>query len=94
MSLDPRSIATLGVGYGARALAYLGLWPTTVPAPTPHREIGRSGRSHTIVRVPKRLVRREVQTPDGPLIILVPDDWTTDDLMTLTTALVLTDALD
>lgn len=66
--------------------------PPVVPVVTPSR--GSLGRSHTIVRVPKRLVRREVQTPDGPLIILVPDDWTTDDLMTLTTALVLTDALD
>jgi len=27
MSLSPRAIATLGVGFGAVSVAYLGLWP-------------------------------------------------------------------
>lgn len=27
MSLNPRAIATLGIGFGAELTAYLGLWP-------------------------------------------------------------------
>lgn len=53
----------------------------------------RTYRSRTLRRVPKRLIERELQTPDGPLRILVPDDWTDGDLLDLTTALVLADAL-
>lgn len=40
MSLNPRSIATLGIGYGALPMAMLGLWsvggaqPAVPPAPT------------------------------------------------------------
>ncbi len=34
--LSARSIATLGVGFGARQVAHLGLWPTgDTPPPTP-----------------------------------------------------------
>lgn len=34
--LSARSIATLGVGFGARQIAHLGLWPTgDAPPPTP-----------------------------------------------------------
>ena len=34
--LSARSIATLGVGFGARQIAHLGLWPTgDTPPPTP-----------------------------------------------------------
>lgn len=42
MSLNPRAIATLGIGYGALPMAMLGLWPAggaqpAVPlAPTIH----------------------------------------------------------
>lgn len=31
MSLNPRAIATLGVGFGAVSIAYLGLWPIGTP---------------------------------------------------------------
>lgn len=34
-SLDPRAIATLGIGYGARGMATLGIWPLGTPAPQP-----------------------------------------------------------
>jgi hypothetical protein len=36
VSLSPRAIATLGVGFGAVSVAYLGLWPvSTSVEPTP-----------------------------------------------------------
>ena len=35
MSLNPRAIATLGVGFGAVSIAYLGLWPTGTPPVEP-----------------------------------------------------------
>lgn len=35
MSLNPRAIATLGVGFGAASIAYLGLWPTGTPPVEP-----------------------------------------------------------
>lgn len=95
MSLDPRSIATLGIGYGARAVACLGLWTSEAPPQPPPAVVTqapRAGRSR-IMRRPRRYVERELQTPEGPLIVLVPDDWTADDLLTLATSLVLTDAL-
>jgi hypothetical protein len=34
VSLSPRRIATLGVGFGALSVAYLGLWPVAVEPPT------------------------------------------------------------
>jgi hypothetical protein len=58
------------------------------------REVGRAVRSRTLRRKPKRLVERELQTPDGPLRVLVPDDWTADDMLTLATALVVTGVFD
>jgi hypothetical protein len=97
VSLDPRAIATLGVGYGARLVAYLGLWPTGAepPGPVDPGPPGTAGGG--IRRLTRkrsgRTVKREIQTPDGPLIVVVPDDWTADDLMTLTQALLLADAL-
>jgi hypothetical protein len=33
MSLSPRAIATLGIGYGPRPTALLGLWPTAPGEP-------------------------------------------------------------
>lgn len=48
MSLNPRSIATLGIGFGPRHTATLGLWPTTVPpipAPEPDGAGGRRRRT-------------------------------------------------
>lgn len=33
MSLNVRAIATLGIGFGAVSVAYLGLWPVTSPPP-------------------------------------------------------------
>jgi hypothetical protein len=35
VSLNPRAIATLGVGFGAISIAYLGLWPTGITPPEP-----------------------------------------------------------
>lgn len=35
MSLNPRAIATLGVGFGAVSVAYLGLWPVSTPVEPP-----------------------------------------------------------
>ena len=35
MSLNPRAIATLGVGFGAVSIAYLGLWPPGTPPVEP-----------------------------------------------------------
>lgn len=35
MSLSPRAIATLGVGFGAVSVAYLGLWPLSITPPQP-----------------------------------------------------------
>ena len=59
----------------------------------PRSQQPRAVRSRTLRRSPKRYIEREIDTPDGPMIVLVPDDWTADNLMTLTTALVLADAL-
>lgn len=35
MTLNPRAIATLGVGFGAVSIAYLGLWPVGTPPVEP-----------------------------------------------------------
>ena len=42
--LDPRAIATLGIGFGAAVSMRLGLWPVTA-APVPERESSVSGGS-------------------------------------------------
>ena len=44
MSLNPRAIATLGVGFGAISIAYLGLWPTGITPPEPPVVGPTSGR--------------------------------------------------
>lgn len=95
MSLSVRAIATLGLGFGARSMAYLGLWPSEITEPTPDLPPpsgGGMGRLRTR-RLTRGYVEREIATPDGPLIVVVPEEWTADDLMTLTQALVLADAL-
>ena len=62
--------------------------------PTEPVEPGTGGGiRHRLMRRINRRIEREIQTPSGPLIVVVPDDWTADDLLQLTTALVLTDAL-
>jgi hypothetical protein len=90
-------MATLGVGFGARVMAYLGLWPVTTAPPAPidpgPGEGGGGVRLRTR-RLTRGYVEREIQTPDGPLIVVVPDDWTADDLMTLTQALLLAGRLN
>lgn len=35
MSLNPRAIASLGVGFGALSVAYIGLWPVGEPTRPP-----------------------------------------------------------
>jgi hypothetical protein len=35
VSLSPRAIATLGVGFGALSVAYVGLWPVSTPVDPP-----------------------------------------------------------
>jgi hypothetical protein len=62
VSLDPRWIATLGVGYGARAIAYLGLWPSTTPPQPP--TVG-----HGYGFLPERQKRRD--TDDDALVLLL-----------------------
>lgn len=44
MSLNPRAIATLGVGFGAISIAYLGLWPVSITPPIqpPYQPSGSS----------------------------------------------------
>jgi hypothetical protein len=73
---------------------WLGRVLTPGAAPAVVREVGRAVRSRTLKRIPKRLIEREIQTPDGPLKVLVPDDWTADDLLTITTALAMSGVFD
>lgn len=61
--LSPRAIATLGVGYGARLSACLGLWPSAErPAVIPLRE---DGAGLVAARAARR--RRE----DDDLLVMV-----------------------
>jgi hypothetical protein len=75
-------------------------WPggaggTVEPPPTsPPTESGGGVIRPRVMRRRDGFVEREIATPAGPLIVVVPDDWTAEDLMTLTTALVLADALN
>lgn len=75
-------------------------WPggttDTVTPPTPvlPPDSGGGVIRPRVMRRRDSFIEREIQTPDGPLIVVVPDDWTADDLMNLTTALVLADALN
>jgi hypothetical protein len=75
-------------------------WPggttgTVEPPPITPPATGGSGVIRPrVMRRRDGFVEREIATPAAPLIVLVPDDWTADDLMTLTQALVLSDALN
>jgi hypothetical protein len=54
MSLNVRAIATLGIGFGAVSVAYLGLWPVAdgvIEQPVP---IGAAG-----LRLPQRIDLRD-----------------------------------
>ena len=68
MSLNPRAIATLGVGFGATAVAYLGLWPvgTPVEPPVPPSFVGGFGPA--VVTAPRLTVSRD----DRDLLELLP----------------------
>jgi hypothetical protein len=64
VSLNPRAIATLGVGFGATAIAYLGLWPIGAPVEPPAESARRpSGPAPFIVdyqpELPDVLLRLE-----------------------------------
>lgn len=60
--------------------------PVPIPEPRPRRS--------RLMHKPRRYVEKELQTPDGPMIVLVPAEWTADDMLDLATALVLADALN
>jgi hypothetical protein len=71
VSLSPRAIATLGVGFGATAVAYLGLWPIGAPVdppvpPVPPAFSGGFALPSTLG--PKVLISRD----DRDLLELVP----------------------
>jgi hypothetical protein len=84
----------IGQWLGYSVGQWLGRVLTPGVSPEVVREVGRAVRSRTLRRLPARLVKRKLQTPDGPLIVLVPDDWTADDMLTLTTALAMTGVFD
>ena len=68
MSLNPRAIATLGVGFGAVSVAYLGLWPVTSPVEPPAEEAYRPRAAAPFVVVyepelPEVLLRLETVEP-------------------------------
>jgi len=80
VSLNPRAIATLGVGFGAVSVAYLGLWPVSTqvePPATPARRPGGAGQ-FTVDYTPElpdilaRLVA--VEAPDRARIVLAVSD--------------------
>jgi hypothetical protein len=69
VSLNPRAIATLGVGFGATAVAYLGLWPVGTPPvepPVPPAVFG--GFAAPSLTVPGLRISRD----DRDLLELVP----------------------
>lgn len=81
MSLNPRAIATLGVGFGAVSVAYLGLWPVSTPVepPTeaPARRPGGAAQFYVDYKpeLPDILARlRAVETPDQARIVLAVSD--------------------
>jgi len=49
--LDPRAIATLGIGYGADLLARIGLWPSTAVIMPPLKY--RSGTGFSTAKPPQ-----------------------------------------
>ncbi|HOW94940.1 MAG TPA: hypothetical protein PLF91_10670 [Mycolicibacterium fallax] len=68
MSLNPRAIATLGVGFGATAIAYLGLWPVGTPAEPPTPPVNLGGFGTAVVTAPRFIVPRD----DRDLLELLP----------------------
>jgi hypothetical protein len=65
VSLNPRAIATLGVGFGAVSIAYLGLWPIGTPVEPPTEEAYRPRPGAPFVvayqpELPEVLLRLEV----------------------------------
>lgn len=66
MSLSPRAIATLGIGYGPRLTAALGLWPIAAePEPQPS---AWAAQGLGPVRIQKRKRRQ-----DEDILILFDD---------------------
>jgi len=66
VSLNPRAIASLGVGFGAISIAYLGLWPTGITPPEPPTFGPPSGSS--IIRLDLRAGLKD----DADLLEILP----------------------
>lgn len=62
--LNPRAIATLGIGFSALQIAYLGLWPDAIPPDT--------GGGVSPPRFLQPLMKRRLNRDDQDLLEIIP----------------------
>lgn len=63
--LDPRAIATQGIGYGANLVAHIGLWPVAPP------DSGWHGGGYLRAGVVQRDLRRRRNDDDDAFLLAV-----------------------